>query len=186
MNEFEFDDILYTILKGIISGFLIAYLIILGLRPSAEYPDNIIEVIDNPWIFVVLILINFYAMQWDLTIGLLLLLSIIALLLDVIIFTEGAVFNSDINIEQFKEDVIDEDEDEDEDEDDDKKEHKKEHKKKDKKEDKKEDKNNIKNNVKNKVKSLMELLGDDNFTNNVVGLVSTIINTKEFKGFNNE
>ena len=166
MNEFEFDDILYTILKGIISGFLIAYLIILGLRPSAEYPDNIIEVIDNPWIFVVLILINFYAMQWDLTIGLLLLLSIIALLLDVIIFTEGAVFNSDINIEQFKEDVIDEDVID-----------------KDKKADKKADKNNIKNNVKNKVKSLMELLGDDNFTNNVVGLVSTIINTKEFKGF---
>ena len=173
MNEFEFDDILYTILKGIISGFLIAYLIILGLRPSAEYPDNIIEVIDNPWIFVVLILINFYAMQWDLTIGLLLLLSIIALLLDVIIFTEGAVFNSDINIEQFKEDVIDEDViDKD--------------KKADKKADKKEDKNNIKNKVKNKVKSLMELLGDDNFTNNVVGLVSTIINTKEFKGFTNE
>ena len=103
MNEFEFDDILYTILKGIISGFLIAYLIILGLRPSAEYPDNIIEIIDNPWIFIVLILINFYAMQWDLTIGLLLLLSIIALLLDVIIFTEGEVFNSDINIEQFEE-----------------------------------------------------------------------------------
>ena len=177
MNEFEFDDILYTILKGIISGFLIAYLIILGLRPSAEYPDNIIEVIDNPWIFVVLILINFYAMQWDLTIGLLLLLSIIALLLDVIIFTEGAVFNSDINIEQFKEDVIDEDViDKD----------KKADKKADKKEDKKEDKNNIKNKVKNKVKSLMELLGDDNFTNNVVGLVSTIINTKEFKGFTNE
>ena len=74
MNEFEFDDILYTILKGIISGFLIAYLIILGLRPSAEYPDNIIEVIDNPWIFVVLILINFYAMQWDLTIGLLIII----------------------------------------------------------------------------------------------------------------
>ena len=162
MNEFEFDDILYTILKGIISGFLIAYLIILGLRPSAEYPDNIIEVIDNPWIFVVLILINFYAMQWDLTIGLLLLLSIIALLLDVIIFTEGAVFNSDINIEQFKEkeDLKDDDDDE------------------DKKEDKKEDKN--------KVKSLMELLDDNNFTNNVVGIVSTIINTKEFKGFTNE
>ena len=47
MNDFEFDDILYTILKGIISGFLIAYLIILGLRPSAEYPDNIIEIIDR-------------------------------------------------------------------------------------------------------------------------------------------
>ena len=182
MNEFEFDDILYTILKGIISGFLIAYLIILGLRPSAEYPDNIIEVIDNPWIFVVLILINFYAMQWDLTIGLLLLLSIIALLLDVIIFTEGAVFNSDINIEQFKEkeDLKDDDDEEDDDEDDDKKEDKKEVKNNVKNKVKNNVKNNVKNKVKNKVKSLMELLGDDNFTNNVVNLVSTIINTKEF------
>tara|TARA_Y100000389_G_scaffold37113_1_gene31475 strand:- start:698 stop:1255 length:558 start_codon:yes stop_codon:yes gene_type:complete len=185
MNEFEFDDILYTILKGIISGFLIAYLIILGLRPSAEYPDNIIEVIDNPWIFVVLILINFYAMQWDLTIGLLLLLSIIALLLDVIIFTEGAVFNSDINIEQFKEkeDLKDDNDEEDDDEDDDKKEDKKEVKNNVKNKVKNNVKNNVKNKVKNKVKSLMELLGDDNFTNNVVNLVSTIINTKEF---NNE
>ena len=75
----------------------------LGLRPSAEYPDNILEIIDNPWIFIVLILVNFYAIQWDMTIGLLLLLSIIALLLDVIIFTEGEVFNNDINIENFKE-----------------------------------------------------------------------------------
>lgn len=103
MNDLEFDDVLNNVLKGIISGFLIAYLIMLGLRPSAEYPDNILEIIDNPWIFIVLILVNFYAIQWNMTIGLLLLLSIIALLLDVIIFTEGEVFNNDINIENFKE-----------------------------------------------------------------------------------
>lgn len=109
MNDLEFDDVLNTVLKGIISGFLIAYLIMLGLRPSAEYPDNILEIIDNPWIFIVLILVNFYAIQWDMTIGLLLLLSIIALLLDVIIFTEGEVFNNDINIENFKEEKKDED-----------------------------------------------------------------------------
>ena len=108
MNDLEFDDVLNTVLKGIISGFLIAYLIMLGLRPSAEYPDNILEIIDNPWIFIVLILVNFYAIQWDMTIGLLLLLSIIALLLDVIIFTEGEVFNNDINIENFKEEKKDE------------------------------------------------------------------------------
>jgi hypothetical protein len=103
MNDLEFDDVLNNVLKGIISGFLIAYLIMLGLRPSAEYPDNILEIIDNPWIFIILILVNFYAIQWNMTIGLLLLLSIIALLLDVIIFTEGEVFNNDINIENFKE-----------------------------------------------------------------------------------
>ena len=108
MNDLEFDDVLNTVLKGIISGFLIAYLIMLGLRPSAEYPDNILEIIDNPWIFIVLILVNFYAIQWDMTIGLLLLLSIIALLLDVIIFTEGEVFNNVINIENFKEEKKDE------------------------------------------------------------------------------
>lgn len=105
MNNLEFNDVLNTVLKGIITGFLIAYLIMLGLRPSAEYPDNILEIIDNPWIFIVLILINFYVIQWDMTIGLLLLLSIIALLLDVIIFTEGEVFNNDINVEKFKEEI---------------------------------------------------------------------------------
>ena len=109
MDNLEFDDVLNTVLKGIISGFLIAYLIMLGLRPSAEYPDNILEIIDNPWIFIVFILVNFYAIQLDITIGLLLLLSIIALLLDVIIFTEGEVFNNDINIENFKEEKKDED-----------------------------------------------------------------------------
>jgi hypothetical protein len=101
-QDLESND-LNIILKGAISGFLIAYLVILGLRPTAEYPDNILEIIDNPWIFVILIIINFYALQWDLTIGLLLMLSIIALMLDVIIFTEGEIFNNDSSIENFNE-----------------------------------------------------------------------------------
>jgi len=85
-------NIILIIIKGLITGFLIAYLIILGLRPAALYPDNILEIIENPWIFIILIIINFYVIQWDLTIGLLMFLSIIALLLDIIIFTEGKIF----------------------------------------------------------------------------------------------
>jgi hypothetical protein len=85
-------NIILIIVKGLITGFLIAYLIILGLRPAALYPDNILEIIENPWIFIILIIINFYVIQWDLTIGLLMFLSIIALLLDIIIFTEGKIF----------------------------------------------------------------------------------------------
>ena len=80
------------IIKGLITGFLIAYLVIFGLRPAALYPDNILEIIENPWIFIILIIINFYIILWDLTIGLLMFLSIIALLLDIIIFTEGKIF----------------------------------------------------------------------------------------------
>ena len=97
----ENNNLIINIFKGIITGFLIAYLIILGLRPAALYPDNILEIIDNPWIFVILIIVNFYVIQWDFTIGLLLLLSIIALILDIIIFTEGKIFLSDEKEEKY-------------------------------------------------------------------------------------
>lgn len=93
--------LLNNIIKGIITGFLIAYLIILGLRPAALYPDNILEIIENPWIFIILIIINFYVIQWDFTIGLLLFLSIIALILDIIIFTEGKIFLPDEKEEKY-------------------------------------------------------------------------------------
>ena len=106
MKDLDFNNGTISILKGVISGFLIAYLIVLGLRPSAEYPDNLLEIIDNPWIFVVLVLINFYVMQWDTTIGLLMLLSIIALILDIIIFTGGEIFSNDV--ETFKSENTDE------------------------------------------------------------------------------
>jgi hypothetical protein len=95
MKDSEYNnEVLYNIFKGLITGFLIAYLVILGLRPAALYPDNMLDIIDNPWIFIILFIINFYVIQWDLTIGLLLFLSIIALILDIIIFTEGKIFYS--------------------------------------------------------------------------------------------
>ena len=105
MKDSEYNnEILYNIFKGLITGFLIAYLVILGLRPAALYPDNMLDIIDNPWIFIILFLINFYVIQWDLTIGLLLFLSIIALILDIIIFTEGKIFYSiEDNKENFNE-----------------------------------------------------------------------------------
>ena len=104
MKDFEYsNDMVYNIFKGLITGFLIAYLIILGLRPASLYPDNILDIIDNPWIFIILFIINFYVIQWDLTIGLLMFLSIIALILDIIIFTEGKIFyNIEDSDENFK------------------------------------------------------------------------------------
>ena len=105
MKDSEYNnEVLYNIFKGLITGFLIAYLVILGLRPAALYPDNMLDIIDNPWIFIILFIINFYVIQWDLTIGLLLFLSIIALILDIIIFTEGKIFYSiEDNKENFNE-----------------------------------------------------------------------------------
>lgn len=110
MKDSEYNnEVLYNnIFKGLITGFLIAYLVILGLRPAALYPDNMLDIIDNPWIFIILFIINFYIIQWDLTIGLLLFLSIIALILDIIIFTEGKIFYSiEDNKESFNEKASD-------------------------------------------------------------------------------
>ena len=95
---------LNLILKGIITGFLSSYLVILGLRPSIKYPDEILEIIDNLWIILILLLINYYVFLWDVTIGLLLLISIISLMVDIIIFTEGGfletIFDEDTKVKK--------------------------------------------------------------------------------------
>jgi hypothetical protein len=84
-NNINIEDIF----KGILTGFFASYLIILGMRPAAIYPDNILDIIDNPWIFLILFIINYYVLFWDITIGLLLFLTLIALILDIVIFTDG-------------------------------------------------------------------------------------------------
>lgn len=93
-NNINIEDIF----KGILTGFFASYLIILGMRPAAIYPDNILDIIDNPWIFLILFIINYYILIWDFTIGLLLFLTLIALILDIIIFTHGDFLKDIINI----------------------------------------------------------------------------------------
>jgi len=76
------DIILF--LRYLIIGILSAYLLIYGLRPSVPYPEAVIEFYENFWLLLLLIIINFYLYLWDKKIGLLLCLSIIALIFDMI------------------------------------------------------------------------------------------------------
>jgi len=71
-------------LRYLIIGILCAYLLIYGLRPSVPYPETVIEFYENFWLLLLLIIINFYLYLWDRKIGLLLCLSIIALIFDMI------------------------------------------------------------------------------------------------------
>ena len=71
-------------LRYLIIGILSAYLLIYGLRPSVPYPDAVIEFYENFWLLLLLIIINFYLYLWDRKIGLLLCLSIVALIFDMI------------------------------------------------------------------------------------------------------
>jgi hypothetical protein len=94
-NNLNIEDIF----KGVLTGFFASYLIILGMRPAAIYPDNILDIIDNPWIFLILFILNYYILYWDTTIGLLLFLTLIALILDIIIFTDGDFIKDNMGIE---------------------------------------------------------------------------------------
>jgi hypothetical protein len=86
------------VFKGLLTGVFVSYLIILGMRPAAIYPDNILDIIDNPWVFLLLFILNYYVLLWDTTIGLLLFLTLIALILDIIIFTDGDFIKDNFDI----------------------------------------------------------------------------------------
>jgi len=77
---------LLIIIRFIIIGILSAYLLIYGLRPSVPYPESILEIYENTWLLLILIIVNFYVYMWDKTVGILLCLSIVALIFDMIQF----------------------------------------------------------------------------------------------------
>jgi hypothetical protein len=85
MINYDYIDILlrYTLI-GIISGYLLIY----GLRPSVPYPEQILELCEHYWIIIILIIINYYILLWDLKMGLLLTLGIVALIFDMVLFTK--------------------------------------------------------------------------------------------------
>ena len=76
------------ILKGVVTGIFAAYLIIYGLRPSVPYPDLILEVFENLWMFLLLLLLNYYVFIWDSRAGAMLFLCVIALVFDYMLFTK--------------------------------------------------------------------------------------------------
>lgn len=78
---------LLILIRFILIGILSAYLLIYGLRPSVPYPESILEFYENTWLLLLLIIVNFYVYLWDKTVGVLLCLSIVALIFDMIQFT---------------------------------------------------------------------------------------------------
>jgi len=74
-------------IRYILIGILSAYLLIYGLRPAIPYPEYILEFYENFWLLILLVIINYYVYLWDARIGILLGLSVIALIFDMIQFT---------------------------------------------------------------------------------------------------
>ena len=74
--------------RYLIIGIISAYLLIYGLRPSIQYPETLIEIYEHYWILLILIIINIYLFYWDLRIGVMMLLAIIAIVFDMATFTK--------------------------------------------------------------------------------------------------
>ena len=79
-------NIIYKVLKGIIAGVLCGYIILFALRPSVPNPDSILEIIENKYVIIPLVLINYYLYEWDLLIGILFSICIVSLIFDYFIF----------------------------------------------------------------------------------------------------
>lgn len=68
---------------------LILYVIIIALNPSIKNPYFVIIVYENPILLLFIVLFAYYISQWDLKIGLLLLICAIAIYLDIILIKKG-------------------------------------------------------------------------------------------------
>ena len=75
-------------LKYLIMGILSGYLLVYGLRPSVPYPEFILEPFEHNWLFIIVLILNYYVFLWDTKIGYLVLLSVIALICDYILFAK--------------------------------------------------------------------------------------------------
>jgi hypothetical protein len=75
-------------IRFLVIGILSAYLLIYGLRPSVPYPEQILELCEHYWILIIIVIINYYLLLWDLRIAVLTALGVIALIFDLILFTK--------------------------------------------------------------------------------------------------
>ena len=82
----DFDLLFRYLIIGILSGYLIIY----GLRPIMPYPEILLDFLDHYWILLILIFVNYYLLIWDLKIGVLMALSIIAFILDIVLLNNSS------------------------------------------------------------------------------------------------
>ena len=85
----EYQQYINEIVKGVTTGILSFYLLFYGLRPSVQYPEFILDFLENKWVFMILFIIMYYVMLWDYRSGVLMLLGTISLIFDYIIFAHS-------------------------------------------------------------------------------------------------
>jgi hypothetical protein len=73
------------IIKGIIIGFLAGFIVLYSLQPHVKNPDWLMIIYENPLILLIMLILVYYIMRWNIIIGYLLLIVIIGIYLDIIL-----------------------------------------------------------------------------------------------------
>jgi len=73
------------IIKGIITGFLVGFIVLYSLQPRVKNPDWLMIIHENPILLLIMLIFVYYIMKWNEIIGYLFLIVIIAIYLDIII-----------------------------------------------------------------------------------------------------
>lgn len=72
---------------GIVSGILAVFLVVYAFQPNRPYPSWILEPAEKPWMFVLILIVIGLLFKWDYLVATLALLFMLAVVLDIIVFT---------------------------------------------------------------------------------------------------
>lgn len=79
-----------SFIKNVLTILLVVYVSLIALCPSIKNPDFTLFIHENPWMLLALVLLSYYVViEYDLKIGLLLLICAIAVYFDIILIIKG-------------------------------------------------------------------------------------------------
>lgn len=70
------------IVKGLVTGVLLGFMVLYSLRPQNPYPDWVLQTYEHPWIFIILVGSVIILSAWEGRAGAIMLIIVATLLMD--------------------------------------------------------------------------------------------------------
>lgn len=83
---FKITESIENTLKHIIIAILSIYIIYYSLRPTVRNPEWIMFIHKQPWLLIPLLLATYYIILYDIRIGILVMIILMAVYMDIIMF----------------------------------------------------------------------------------------------------
>lgn len=93
------------IVKGLLTGFLVAIILLYSFRPKVPYPKWMILTYEHPWLFVILGILDAYLFVWDRVIGVLLFIVLACLFIDFHVLSKKPIMGANDYMFDFKQKV---------------------------------------------------------------------------------